>query len=125
LPPGRVEEGTEVNAITKKTSIDSKVVPSTSWIFVLLNFIYCDLFARTDPVVLNGLIAGQLGSVQITPGFLLGFAVLMEIPMVLVSRLVTYRANRWANVIAGAIMVVVQSASLFVGSPAPYSCSRR
>jgi hypothetical protein len=31
-----------------------------------------------------------------------------------------YTANRWANIAAGTLMTVVQSATLFVGVPAPY-----
>ena len=55
---------------------------------------------------------------RISPGFLLGTAILVEIPisMVLFSRLLKYRANRWANIAAGAIMTVVQFVTLFVGS---------
>jgi threonine/homoserine/homoserine lactone efflux protein len=49
---------------------------------------------------------------------LLGAAILMEIPisMVLLSRVLKYGANRWANMIAGAIMTAVQFSSLFFGS---------
>ena len=69
-------------------------------------------------------IAGHVNGIgDITPGFLLGSAILVEIPisMVLLSRLLKYRANRWANIAAGAIMTVVQFVTLFVGSgPAMY-----
>jgi len=42
----------------------------------------------------------------------------MEIPfvMILLSRILNYRANRLANIIAGIIMTAAQFASLFVGS---------
>jgi uncharacterized membrane protein len=40
--------------------------------------------------------------------------------MVLMSRVLPYRANRWANLIGGGVMVVVQLASLFVAVPAMY-----
>jgi hypothetical protein len=46
----------------------------------------------------------------------------MEIPiaMVLLSRMLKYRPNRWANVIAGAFMAVVQASTLFVGTTTVY-----
>ncbi len=46
----------------------------------------------------------------------------MEIPiaMVLLSRVLKYKENRWANIIAGLIMSVVQVSSLFVGTPTIY-----
>ena len=54
--------------------------------------------------------------------FLLGAAILMEVPivMVLLSRILKYKANRWANLIAGLIMTLIQTATLFIGSPTKY-----
>lgn len=98
--------------------MDIKVKLSTLWIFVTLNYIYCDVVTLFDPGVLKELMTGNVGGIQFTQGFLLGAAVLVEIPiaMVLLSRVLKYRANRWANIIAGAIMTVVQFSSLFFGS---------
>jgi len=90
---------------------------STLWIFVTLNYLYCDLFGLMDPVILNQLIDGDLGFVKITENFLLSASILMEIPiaMVLLSRILNYKANRWANIIAGSIKTFVMVASMFVG----------
>ena len=46
----------------------------------------------------------------------------MEIPiaMVVLARVLPYAANRWANVVAGGIMTVVQVGTLFVGSTTVY-----
>jgi hypothetical protein len=67
-------------------------------------------------------LTGNIDGLELSPGFLLGAAILIEIPisMVLLSRVLPYRANRWANIAAGALMTFVQSATLFVGVPAPY-----
>jgi MFS family permease len=95
-----------------------KAIFSTAWIFVTLNYLYCDLLTLMDPPVLKQFLAGSVGSLQITQGFLLGATVLMEIPMfmVILSRILPFRLNRWANIIAGGIMTVVQIGSLFMGS---------
>jgi hypothetical protein len=97
---------------------------STLWIFAVLNYLYCDVLTLMDPVLLKQFVAGYAGGFAITPGFLVGAAVLMEIPigMILLSRVLrSHRANRWANIGAGAVMTVVQVASLFAGTgPAPY-----
>jgi Family of unknown function (DUF6326) len=97
---------------------------SALWIFVTLNYLYCDLVSLIDPGQLKQYIAGHVNGIgDISPGFLLGTAILVEIPisMVLLSRLLKYRVNRWANIAAGAIMTVVQFVTLFVGSgPAMY-----
>jgi hypothetical protein len=102
---------------------DRKALFSTLWIFVTLNYLYCDLIALMDPESLKQFLAGDVGGIHVTQQFLLSAAVLMEIPMamVLLSKVLKYRANRWANVIAGAIMTLVQCGSLFFGtSPTSY-----
>ena len=40
--------------------------------------------------------------------------------MTLLSRVLPYRANRWANMVAGALKTAVVAASLFVGTPTLY-----
>jgi hypothetical protein len=95
---------------------------STLWLFATLNFIYCDVLGVMNPTLLKGFVAGNVNGIEVSQGFLLGAGVLVEIPimMVLLSRFLGYRANRWANVVAGLTMTVVQLGSLFVGTPAPY-----
>ena len=76
-----------------------------------------------DPEILKGYMNGNVGGIQITQGFLLSASILMEIPiaMVLLSRVLKYRANRWANIVAGILMTVVQFSTLFLGtSPTPF-----
>ena len=93
---------------------DTNTKLSALWLFATLNYLYCDVVTLMDPV--------KNTSIQFTQGFLLGAAVLVEIPMamVLLSRILGYRSNRWANLIAGALMTVVQTATLFVAKPTLY-----
>ena len=96
----------------KKMDIKSKL--STLWIFASLNYIFCDVLGLMDP--------GLVAPFELTPGFLLGAGILLEIPiaMVLLSRVLPKGANLWTNIVAGTIMTAVQSASLFLGVPALY-----
>ena len=66
-----------------------KVKLSTLWIFVMFNYLYADVMALMDPVLLNQFLTGTINGLTINEAFLLGAAVLMEIPiaMVLLSRL--------------------------------------
>lgn len=84
----------------------------------MFNYIYCDVLAMHDAAYLKDLLAGSAGGIEFTPGFLLGASVLMEIPiaMVLLSRVLKYKANRLANIIAGIVMAIVQFSSLFLGT---------
>jgi hypothetical protein len=79
---------------------------------MLLNYLYCDVLGLFDPGLPKNL----------TQEALLAASLLMEIPiaMVVLSRALTYRPNRWANVIAGTFMAVVQVSTLFVGTPTLY-----
>src|SRR6266545_4486085 len=89
---------------------------STLWIFAMLNYLYCDVVSLMDAGFLKQYMTGNVGAMHITQGFLLGAGILMEIPtaMVLLSRVLGYKANRWANIIAGLIMTIVQLSTLFV-----------
>ena len=102
--------------------MDVKSKLSTLWIFVALNYLYCDVVSLMDPELLPQYLRGNVNGLEFTPWFLLGAGVLVEIfiAMVLLSRVLPYRANRWANIAAGTLMTTVQSATLFVGVPAPY-----
>ena len=100
---------------------DPKGTLSTLWIFAMLNYIYADVLTLTDvlgdPDVTKKLGTGYVGDVHVTRGSLLAAAVLMEtaIAMVLLSRILKYRANRWSNIIVAVIHTAAVLVSLFIG----------
>lgn len=100
---------------------DRKVILSTLWIFALANYIYCDILSHMNPEFLKVLVEGGNfpGIPTINQKFLLWAGILMEIPisMILISRILNYKANRVANIIAGSIMTIVQIGTLFIGKP--------
>ena len=75
---------------------DRKVILSTLWIFVTANYIFCDVITLMYPEDLKQIMSGTVGSIQLTQEFLLGTAIFMEIPFVLIilSRVLKYKANR-------------------------------
>lgn len=95
---------------------------STLWIFLVLNYVYCDLLGLMDANMLKQFLTGTVEGMELTQGFLIGASVLMEIPilMVLLARVMDYRCNRWANIIAGALMTAVQVGTLFIGDATVY-----
>jgi len=99
---------------------DRKVLLSTLWIFVTANYIFCDVMTLMNAEDLQQILTGTVGSLEMTPNFLLGAAIFMEIPfvMILLSRVLKYKANRVFNIAAGTIMTLIQIMSLFVGSGA-------
>src|SRR5437660_12361238 len=89
---------------------DTKERLSLLWMFALLNYLYADVVALFA-------IAGSRNPFEpLSQWALLGSAVLMEIPiaMILASRLLPFRANRLANIIAGSIMTLVNGFLTFV-----------
>lgn len=98
---------------------ERKATLSLLWLFAVLNYIYADLIGLMDSSVLQELMTGFVGSLQVTQGFLLGAAVLMEtaIAMVVLSQILKYGANRWANIIVGTVHTAAVLLTMFVGTP--------
>jgi len=80
---------------------------STLWVVVMFNMVFADILTFVKPGALQELWAGQAG-VHVTTGLLLGFAILLEIPiaMIFASRVLKPRANLWSNTIAAVITTV-------------------
>jgi hypothetical protein len=84
----------------KWTDVDMKVKLSTLWVTASLSYLYCDVISLMDPELLRQYLAGNVNGMAFTPGFLLGAAILISIPitMVLLSRVLPYindcRTNR-------------------------------
>jgi hypothetical protein len=106
----------QITSSSKKTAEkrDMKTILSALWLFAMLTYTYGDVVTLMDPI--------KHGSMQMTEGFLLGGSIYMMIPitMVLLSRLLKYRASRWASIIAGTIMTVTLTLTLFVAVPTMY-----
>ena len=89
---------------TEKTTgmKERKVMLSLLWIFVMFNFTYGDILTLYFNPVLQKQAwklfqSGFVGSVHITQGFVFLGAILLEtaIVMILLSRVLPYRVNRW------------------------------
>jgi hypothetical protein len=81
------------------------------WIFALLNYLYADVLALWALLGTRPEDTPHLG-----PWALAGAAVLMEIPiaMILASRLLPFRANRLANIIAGGLLTLINGFLTFI-----------
>ena len=93
---------------------DMKTRLSALWLFAMLTYTYGDVVTLMDPV--------KHGTIQLTEGFLLGASIFMMIPitMVLFSRILKYRSNRLASIVAGTIMTVSLVLTLFAAVPTMY-----
>jgi hypothetical protein len=76
---------------------------STLWIVVMFNMAFADILS-----FMMELTTEQTPEVQVTQVLMLVMAIILEIPiaMIILSRVLNYRANRWANIITAAITIV-------------------
>lgn len=91
---------------------------SMLWIFLVANYLYCDVLSLMDPTFQRALLQGGPPGLPMTEGFLLGAGILMEIPMamILISRLLEHRSNRCFNLVASLLMTTVQIGSFWMGT---------
>jgi hypothetical protein len=101
-----------------------KSLLSTVWIFVTINYLYCDLIGLMDSSLLKQYLTGKVGGMEISPMFLFYAGILMEIPisMILLSKILPDKPNAWANILAGSIKTGVMILTLFMGKPTIYYC---
>jgi hypothetical protein len=89
--------------------IKPQTLISTIWIFILLNIVFRDLHQFGKKGFLEEISSGIVNGVVISEELMLVAGILVEIPilMVLLSRILNNKANKWANIIAGTITLGV------------------
>lgn len=86
--------------------LDPRVLLSTLWVVVMINMLAADVLSLYIPGALDEL-AKTAGGTPIAQ-LMLGGAIMMELPiaMIILSRVLKYRVNRWANIIVSMITIV-------------------
>jgi hypothetical protein len=95
-----------------------QVLLSVLWIYLSVNYIYCDHLGILEASVFKSLATGHIGTLQVTPAFLMAAAVLLQIPfaMIVFSRILSRKANRFTNLVASPVMIAVQLGTLGMGT---------
>lgn len=95
---------------------------SLLWIYLTVNYIYCDVFTLHHPKYLEAFLSGDVGGMKITEEFLLIFAVVMQIPMIMIvlSRSLTFTLNKYSNIVAGIITTSIQVFTVTMGGTLHY-----
>jgi len=95
-----------MNTIAKTAKkIDMKVLLSTLWIVVMINMLKADILSLYIPGAAEE-VAKTAGDTPITL-LMLGGAIMMEIAivMIILSRVLKYKVNRWVNIITSIITI--------------------
>lgn len=92
-----------------KKKIKPQTLLSTLWLFILLNMVFRDLHQLGKKSFLEEIMTGVVNGVEITAELMLIGGFLAEIPilMVLLSRILSNKVNKWANIIASIITMLV------------------
>jgi hypothetical protein len=99
------------------TNVDVRVKLSALWIALMFTYTYADVLGFYTPGTLEKLMAGSIGAVQISQGFLVVMALWMAIPsaMIVLSLLLAPGLNRWLNLIVGGLSLLALVATFFTG----------
>ena len=99
-----------------------KKLLSLLWIYLTVNYIYCDVFTLHLAKYLEAFLSGQVGGMKITEEFLLVFSGIMQIPMIMIvlSRILTFKPNKYLNIIAGIITTSIQAFTVTMGGTLHY-----
>lgn len=102
--------------------MNRKTLLSTLWVFVTINYLYCDLIGLMDASLLKQYLTGNVEGMKINEKFLLAAGVLMEIPisMILFAKILKDKPNAIVNVVAAFIKTSVMILTLFLGKPTIY-----
>ena len=103
--------------------VDVKIKLSALWVAVVLSYLYGDLLTFYEQGFIEEVIAGRgAGGILITQEGLLGIAIFLMIPIVMVFLSVTLKdkVNRWVNIILGIVYIVASLATLPMSTYAFY-----
>ena len=81
---------------------------STLWIVIMFNMAFADILGLFEPGMLSQIVTGSVEGIQFTSELMLVMAIMVEIPIIMIflSKVLPYKANRWANIIAAVITIL-------------------
>ena len=92
---------------TPKKKIDTKVVLSSLWIVVMINMLKADILSLNIPGSMDEVARTAASTGATVPQLMLGAAVMgqLAIAMIILSRVLKYGINRWANIVVGIVII--------------------
>ncbi len=100
----RSEQGEKMNVnTTSAKKIDTKVLLSTLWVVVMINMLKADILSLFIPGAAEEVAKTSASTSASIPQLMLIGAIMgqLGIAMIILSRVLKYGINRWANIVAG------------------------
>lgn len=112
-----MEMETKNSYLFEDVKVNIKIKLSALWGSLMFFYIYADILGFYTPGIIGKVAAGEIGSFQITEGFLFYMAIWMGMPslMVVLSLMLKANLNRWLNISAGILSFVALLATFFAG----------
>ncbi|HSG41924.1 MAG TPA: DUF6326 family protein [Anaerolineales bacterium] len=114
---------TNKTTLFEDVKIDVKMKLSALWIALMFCYTYADILGFYAPGNLGELLSGEIAGIKMTQGMLLGSAILMVIPsvMIFLSLILKAKQNRLTNIIVAIVYIGVLGGTFFTGRyPAYY-----
>jgi len=103
---------------------DVKIKISVLWLFTIVAGLASGLLMLMEPGVLEQIMTGEIEGMKIGPEFLLLFAIISLVPLVMAFLSLTLKdkTNRWANIIVGIVWVGLLLTDLptYLAKPSAY-----
>jgi hypothetical protein len=95
-------------SLNTKGKINTKVLLSTLWIVVMINMLKADILSLYIPGAADEMAKTSAATGTPIPFLMLGGAIMMEISiaMIILSRVLSFKVNRWVNIIVSLITIV-------------------
>jgi hypothetical protein len=93
----------------KDEKVNVKVLLAALWTAVMFIYVYADIKTLFQPEIPGQIMAGVVGGMKISQGFLFAAAILMSIPpiMIVLSLILRPGVNRWVNIIVSSLHIVI------------------
>jgi hypothetical protein len=104
---------------------DWKIKVSVLWLFTIVAGLASGLLALMEPGTIEQIMTGEVEGMKISPEFLLLFAIIFLIPLVMAFLSLTLKdsTNRWTNIIVGIVWIVLSLTDIpmYVAKPSAYA----
>lgn len=96
--------------------VNIKIKLAGFWIALMFFYAYNDILSFFRKDIMDEILTGKVGGIEINQTFLLSAGILMSIPIIMIalSLILPAKFNRWANIIIGLFHIVILGASLLV-----------
>lgn len=92
---------------TPTKRIDTRVLLSTLWIVVMINMLKADILSLFIPGATEEVVKTAASTGASVPQLMLVGAIIgqLAIAMIVLSRVLKHRINRWANIVVGLVII--------------------